>query len=234
MTQVADPPPCCWSQSIVSADLYWRPPPSTRCDADTMRFRSNHPRPPTRRTATQCNATTNCRRDALPTRTDAMWCRQSWSMPTRRSWPADMPMMCRHDQLIYAMPYRHRWLIVWDMQLHPTAYRLIWSNQDFLRTDFVCLSVNCPAHTCAAWNQYSSLLAVVLRSRRLTQIHEILLLLQPTVARLNLFCRLSARLRKKSAVKHTLILEKNQIEFSSHFTSLPYEIVRTDYYYYYY
>ena len=38
-------------------------------------------------------------------------------------------------------------------------------------------------------------------------------------------CQLA--LRKKSAVNHTLILEEIQIEISSHFTSLPYEIVRS-------
>ena len=37
-------------------------------------------------------------------------------------------------------------------------------------------------------------------------------------------CQLASR--QKSAVNHTLILEEIQIEFSSHFTSLPYESVR--------
>ena len=228
MTQVADPPPCCRSQPIVSTDVYRRPPPSTRCDADTTRCWSNPP-PPTWRTATQCSCDTNCRRNATrcrletsPTRCDADKVGQC------RPVEVD-PLRCRWRAVTISWSMRYR--TVDDLLRHTTSpYSLLIDlKQAGLLTDrFYIPSVNFPVDAYAASIQYSSLLAVVSRSRRLTQIREILLQLQQTVARLNLFCRMSTRLCQNSAVKHTLILKKKSNRISSHLTSLPYQTVRTD------
>ena len=82
--------------------------------------------------------------------------------------------------------------------------------------------LSCP-HLCS-FNPISFLLVVVLLF--LIDIGPCILLQpQQTVAQFNQICEMSTRLTPK-VCRHSHA-EEIQIEFSSHFTSLPYEIVRT-------
>ena len=134
------------------------------------------------------------------------------------------PLNCRWSLTITAVSHR-RGMIFSDPRLHPTAYWLVWDKQDFLRTDFLNLSVNCSVHIYAASNQFlffSSLFGCCW----LTQVREPFCSLSRLSHNSTSFVECQLASRQKSAVNHTLILEEIQIEFSSHFMSLPYESVR--------
>ena len=145
-------PLCRRSQPIVSVDVYW---------LDATLCRRN---PSTRRTADEVptqtiDTTRRRRRDVLPTQSSAdsnrrrpMW--RTADEEVDQCWIVEVdPLKCRRSLTITTASHR-RWMIFSDPRLHPTAYCLVWKKQDFLRTDFINLSVNCPVHTYAPSNQF--------------------------------------------------------------------------------
>ena len=189
-------------------------PPTRRNTLPTQTVDSTHCR---RRPSIRPADAMHCRHDPVPTRTvaDAMWRTADEEVDQCRPVEVD-PLKCRWSLTITAVSH-YRWMIFSDTQLHPTAYWLVWNKQDFLRTDFINLSVNCLVHTYAASKPISFLLVVV----------SLLLidtgpwtLLQPqqTVAQFNKFCRMSTRLTPKVCLQSFADSRRNsnRIFFSLH------------------
>ena len=97
----------------------------------------------------------------------------------------------------------------------PHSYWLVWCKQDFLWTDFTYLSVNRPVHTYAASKPISPLLAVVLRSRRLTQMRWSFCSFTGRFHNSTCFVERQLVTRQKSVAKHKLFLEEIKVNFSS-------------------
>ena len=151
MTHVVDSPPFCWSQQTAVppkwADRQRRCMMTRRNALPTQTVDSTHCR---HRPSILPADATHCRCDPVPTRTVDDQCD---TLQTKKMINAVNPLTCWWSLTITVVSHR-RWMIFSDLQLHPTAYWLVWSNQNFLRTDFINISVSCPVHTYAASNPF--------------------------------------------------------------------------------
>ena len=180
------------SSAPMYADVHrrWYNAMLTRHTADAMQQTAADAVPMHTVDSARCTAdTTQCQLEPSLMRCDAL--------PRKKLINASKSTRWNADEVSWSpqLPYR-RWMITSDLQLRPTAYWWVWNKQDFIKKDFIDLSVNCPVHTYAASNQFLFfwlLFSLLLIDTGLWT----LLQLQHTVAQFNLFCRMSTLLMLK-------------------------------------